>query len=105
MALSRDGNLIMIKTCDGYFKCIQESNQKILLDQKRHNLPVTTCGFIYNYGEGTRQETITDDLVPTHVVTASADYTYNIIEITGEEGAEDSIVNSLFQFFGGIMGK
>jgi len=51
MRQSRDGSLISVQTSDGYIKAVEESTMKILLSQKRHNLPITACHFITIYGE------------------------------------------------------
>ena len=56
---------------DGFVKVMDESSKKFLVSQKRHNLPVTALNFACdNYGSG------------THVISGSADYSYNIIPCT-----------------------
>ena len=72
MCQSRDGTYISVQTSDGYIKVIQESNMKVILSQKRHNLPITACAFVTLGG---------DVEEPSHVMTGSADYTYNFIAV------------------------
>ena len=57
---------------DGFVKVIDESSKRVYVNEKRHNLPVTTMAFSCdNYGSA------------NHVLTGSADYSYNIIPCTG----------------------
>ena len=64
MRISRgDTTLISVLTSDGYVKTLTEDFQ-IIVSQKRHNLPVTSLVYL-------------DD----HIITGSADYTYNFIPI------------------------
>lgn len=72
MLPSRDDLLISIATSDGFIKIIDENAQKVVLTQKRHNLPVTAMGFLNSYDFASSPDT---------VVTGSADYLYNIIGI------------------------
>ena len=72
MRLSRDGELIQVGTSDGHVILIEESTNKVLINQKRHNLPITACAFVSNYA-----------------VTGSADYTYNFVPYSKSNGLLD----------------
>jgi len=83
LRISLDNQFIGVATSDGSIKVIDELTGKILIDQKRHNLPITGVGF-----------SSTEDSLPV-VVTGSADYTYNLIKVKNEGG---SVVYSLLRF-------
>lgn len=78
MRLSRDGAYLSVNTCDGFIKIIDQYSCTLILSQKRHNLPTTSSIFI------TLDGNYIDN--PSHVVTVSADYTYNMIPIPSTFG-------------------
>lgn len=71
MLVSPDGDYVSVTTSDGCIKTVQTSTNKMVVSQKRHNLPCTATAFVV---PGLGQ-------APTHVVSASADYTYNLISV------------------------
>ena len=95
MRISRDNSLISVATSDGYIKFISRSSHKILLSQKRHNLPVTSIAFT-NADAFMAPE---QSSAPTHVLVGSADYTYNIIKTKGEPGILSIITGSVSSLF------
>ena len=73
MLVSPDGGYVSVTTSDGCIRTVETSTNKVVIGQKRHNLPCTATGFVV---PGI-------DQAPTHVVTGSADYTYNLIKVPG----------------------
>ena len=88
MRLSRDGAYLSVNTCDGFIKIIDQYSCKMILSQKRHNLPTTSSIFL----------TLDGDFIhnPTHVVTVSADYTYNMVPIPSNFSG--GILSTIFGF-------
>lgn len=93
LRISRDGSYISVSTSDGYIKVIDQNSGKMLLSQKRHNLPTTCC--IFTNIEGNTLDT------PTHIITGSADYTYNLIAIPSNYSG--GILSLIFGFLWQII--
>lgn len=74
LSINQVSGLITVMTSDGWIKCVQDN--KVVLAQKRHNLPVTCTAYIDS----------------THIFTGSADYTYNMIPLPAS-----NIIGSSFQ--------
>ena len=89
MRISRDGSYISVSTSDGYIKVLDQYSGKMLLNQKRHNLPTTCCVFTNSYGNPMA--------TPTHIITGSADYTYNLISIP--QSYSGGIFSTIFGLF------
>ena len=97
MRPSRDGSLISIMTSTGQIKVVEHESQRILLSEKKHNLPVS-CSIFTTPGDFAAQ----DRCEPSHIITGSADYTYNIIGISGQSSFITDAISSVFKILGQI---
>ena len=98
--LQRDGRLIALATSDGFIKLIGEQSQRTYISESRHNLPVTCIGFM-NTNNPMKPE-VTN--FATHLLTGSADYTYNFISVPpGTEGEGSSLVSTLASGLGSLI--
>jgi len=78
LSINPMNGLLTVMTSDGWIKCVQ--NNKVVLSQKRHNLPVTCTAF----------------LDESHIFTGSADYTYNMIKLPQSNLVGKSITNLIW---------
>jgi hypothetical protein len=73
---------------------IDQSSEKVVLTQKRHNLPVTCMGFLNSYDFSSS---------PNVVVTGSADYLYNMIAIPQGASFIGNLFGSIFSLLWHVM--
>lgn len=83
LGISPDSQYLSVTTSDGFVKVVDRPNMKVLLSQKRNNLPTTCHGWFSS----------NQDLSPSHIFIGSADYTYNLVAIP----AGASFVGSLLK--------
>lgn len=76
LGISPDSQYLSVTTSDGFVKVVDRPNMKLLLSQKRNNLPTTCHGW---YSSSLDQS-------PSHIFIGSADYTYNLIAIPNSGG-------------------
>lgn len=88
MCMSPDASYISIMTSDGWIKTVDASTKKMLISQKRHNLPVTCTSFF-----------APDGSTPSHVISGSADYTYNLIPLPRDSTIWNMLTHLLMVIF------
>ena len=94
MLPSRDETLISIATSDGFVKVVDQSSEKVVMAQKRHNLPVTCMGFLNSHDF---------ESTPNILVTGSPDYLYNLIPIPASSSLIGNLLGALFSLLWHIM--